>query len=528
MKCFSLALAFSLALGAVGCTKDEPQADLEWPPNATAYFDQYGILHADCATDDDCAMVLGYYHAFDRFVQMDFLRRFVTGRLTDIMDKGLAQAAAGLLVQSRALFSTRDGRPMEEAWLEGASVSTLAQWEAYSAGVNQWIDDVQHGRNGAVFPREFANAPFTYGPEDIPEWTPSDSLAVVLVGLNNATNSEAREVSAGAAREAIADDDRFFDLWATRPLESSILPPGWTPPPSSSKQAAAAEGQPRPIALNASRALRRLEARFEQAEELRRFALGADLSGGSNNWVIAPARSVTGNALLAGDPHVPMSQPVQLYLAHLDAKTHGTGELHAAGLTVAGSPGVGLGQNEKIAWQVTNTFFDMSDLYIEELVEDTDGNPTGVMFKGEVVPFTRVPFTVRFHDGTTEEHELLFVPHHGPVREIDMENDVAITLRWTAQDTDGGSLPALDTAESVAEAREVLENVTTLGLNYVVIDTEGNIGWFPYNRVPKRTPGQPISLARHIQCCRSMAAAPRRNAATNGPSTSTTLSFPRL
>ena len=43
---FLIGSALSLALGAVGCTKDEPQADLEWPPDATAYFDEYGILHA--------------------------------------------------------------------------------------------------------------------------------------------------------------------------------------------------------------------------------------------------------------------------------------------------------------------------------------------------------------------------------------------------------------------------------------------------------------------------------------------------
>jgi penicillin amidase len=37
------------------------------------------------------------------------------------------------------------------------------------------------------------------------------------------------------------------------------------------------------------------------------------------------------------------------------------------------------------------------------------------------------------------------------------------------------------------EAQVALENVTTIASNFVVIDTGGNIGWFPYNRVPKRT-----------------------------------------
>ena len=229
-------LICALALGTTACSEsNEQQPDLEWPPNATVYFDEYGILSADCATDEDCAMVIGYYHAAERFVQMDFGRRFATGRLTDIMDKGLAQLVGvpEIAAQNRALFSTRDGEPAEEFLLTQASGKTIAMLEAYSAGVNQWIDDVRNGRNDAVFPREFEGFPFTYGPQDVPEWTPSDSVAAVMASVSAQTRfTEPFEAAAGMAREAIEDDDTFFDLWATRPLPSSILPPGWMPPVS--------------------------------------------------------------------------------------------------------------------------------------------------------------------------------------------------------------------------------------------------------------------------------------------------------
>jgi penicillin amidase len=489
-----MGLVCVLALGtvaAVGCsesTQEEP--DLEWPPNATAYFDEYGILNADCATDEDCAMVLGYYHAFDRFVQMDFRRRFATGRLTDIMDKAVAQIfVAETAARNRALFSTRDGEPLEEFVLEQASDKTVAMLEAYSAGVNRWIDDVRHGRNDAVFPREFSQFPFTYAPEDVPEWTPTDSMAAVMAAIDRESNLEYVDVANGAAREAIEDDDRFYDLWATRPLESSILPPGWTPPEPESKRVTALQQQSWRSALNAGPALRHLQARLEQEGELERSILGAASQGGSNNWVIAPSKSMTGNALLAQDGHLAMRQPTELYFAHLDARTNGRGQLHVAGGTSAALPSVIIGHNENIAWASTRTFLDLNDVYVEQLVKDTDGNPMGVMFQGEVVPFTRVPFTMRFNDGSSEEVELLFVPHHGPVREIDVGNNVALTLRWTGNDmdTDIEYLGALSAAASVTEARAALENITTRGGNFVVVDTEGNVGWFPYNRVPKRT-----------------------------------------
>ena len=153
---FALTCAFALCLTPIfGCSESQQQElDLEWPPNATAYFDEYGILHADCAFDEDCAMVLGYYHAADRFVQMDLARRFGRGQIAEILDPAIARAF-GLVeddVSNRALFSTRDGVPGEQALLEQASPKVLAMLEAYSAGVNQWIQDLRNGENGAVFP----------------------------------------------------------------------------------------------------------------------------------------------------------------------------------------------------------------------------------------------------------------------------------------------------------------------------------------------------------------------------------------
>ncbi len=499
-SCF---VAFTLL--AAGCGDDQGSdsgtggttGDLEWPPDATAYFDEYDILNADCATDEDCAMVLGYYHAKERFVQMDIRRRFSTGRLADILPKGLAELldVPGVAADTRALFSTREGQPGEEFLLEQASPKTRALLEAYSAGVNQWIEEARSG--DAPFPRELSNPPLDYGPDRVPEWTPEDSIATVLALVENLTNDEGSQVDAGLARAAINDDNKFSDLWSRRPLkESSILAPGWQPP---APQAALA---PKRAAPNARwrpalrerflPALEKLRSKLAASRELRHLLFGSGQLGvevGSNNWVVAPERTVDGNALLSNDPHLGMSQPATWYLAHLDGTTNGSGEIHTAGTTFAGLPWVIVGQNESIAWGLTTTVFDFSDVYVEELVTDGGGSPTGVMFQGREVPFTRVSFPVSFNDGSTEERELLFVPHHGAVREIDVDNGTAVTLRWTGNDTDTdiNFLTELATATNVAEARVALENITTIGQNVVVIDLEGNIGWFPYNRLPRRT-----------------------------------------
>ena len=83
-----------------------------WPPTATVYFDEFGVMAADCQTDADCYKVLGYYHAAERFVQMDFYRRNTTGRLTPILNKVVAESfgVAQVDADTRQLYSTIDRR----------------------------------------------------------------------------------------------------------------------------------------------------------------------------------------------------------------------------------------------------------------------------------------------------------------------------------------------------------------------------------------------------------------------------------
>jgi len=472
-----------------------------WPPDAKVYFDEHGIFHADCATDEDCVMALGYFHARDRFVQMDLQRRLSTGQLASVVNKpvvesqGLLEPLIRTATQSRALYSTRDGRPAEDALVEGADATTLRVFEAYAVGVNQWLDDVRNDRNGAVWPAEFGSIVLDYDPEDAPDWTPADSFATVLTLVGSLTNDENSQLEAEEARQQINNNDRYLDLWSLEPIKKSpVLEEGTYPPQLASASPKKKEkSSPRPIYARAKRAIARQRLFLEQTKLIRQLFPGSETVGsdiGSNNWVLGGSKTANGNTFLSNDPHLGFSQPAVWYIAHLDSKTNGSGTLHTAGVTLAGIPTPVIGQNENIAWGATNTGLDFTDVYIEELVKDGNGNPTGVRYKGEDVDFVRVDFTLEFSDGSSETRELLFVPHHGPVRgELDADNGVALTLRWTGHDmeTDANYLLGMATATTVQEARSALESVTSLGQNWVVIDNQGNFGWFPYNRIPKRT-----------------------------------------
>ncbi len=493
-------LVLVLMVGGFGCSSSDSSgtggATVEgWPPNATVHFDEFGVLASDCATDADCAKVLGYYHAFERFVQMDFYRRNTTGRITSLLPKATAGVfgVPDIDATNRQLFSTRDGEPIEDFFLAQLSPELVGLLEAYSVGVNQWILDVQTGANGAKFPREFQSTLLDYRPEDIPAWTPKDSLSSAMNLFDQLTNDEGGITGLGVVRERIGNDLLFSDLYARRPIkESSILDPGTFPPPSAALTTP--KSAPRSAtssALDAGPALRSLQAKLEKRELLGPVFGRGDIAEaiGSNNWVVNASNTIAGNALLSNDPHLGLANPPVWYTVLLDSKTNGTGTIRAAGHTFAGVPIILVGQNEDLAWGVTTTTMAASEVYIEELVVDGEGAPTGVVFEGQDVDFVRKTFTVEFSDGTTEDRELLFVPHHGPVRDIDVEEGVALTLKWTGQDvsTDADAFFNLSRSTDLDEARDVLRGITTAGQNFVVADRNGDIGWFPYNRLPKRT-----------------------------------------
>ena len=88
----------------------------------TASFDALGVLHLLCATDEDCAAGLGYFHARDRFEQMDLRRRVTTGRVSQLV----GAAAIEVDKRNRVTFMTRDGRYLEDAILANASPKSVA------------------------------------------------------------------------------------------------------------------------------------------------------------------------------------------------------------------------------------------------------------------------------------------------------------------------------------------------------------------------------------------------------------------
>lgn len=93
---------------------------------------------------------------------------------------------------------------------------------------------------------------------------------------------------------------------------------------------------------------------------------GGDYSGlGSNNWTIGPSQSASGSALLASDPHVYFTLPMDWY----EYRLVGAG-YDVYGLAYPGQPGIMFGRNKQVAWGVTNNICLQRDLYEETIYPD--------------------------------------------------------------------------------------------------------------------------------------------------------------
>lgn len=462
-----------------GC--GEPKGEVLIPgleKNVTARFDELGMLHLECRSDRDCAAALGYFHARDRFWQMDVRRRFATGRLSSMVGElVLDQSDVG----TRQLFSDREGNFAEEKLMEFADEETRALMEAYAEGVNAWLDDMREGRNGAKLPRQYSDA--LIADATIPPWQPSDSFATVLALINDLTNDSAAEISRGRAYAILADTPEIYeDFYGVKPLSDATVIDDYQCPDLSRAARRTRRDVPSPInqgtlplldeALETARSFSLLRPELE---------LGPEVMG-SNNWAVARDLAAGDVAYLSNDPHLGHTQPATWYMAHLDASKGDGAKI--AGQTFAGLPWVIIGQNEHIAWGATTTYFDFTDVYIEELSSDGEG----VMFKGEKVPFITKEIEFTIAGGETRTRTLQWVPHHGPVLSIDRDAGQAVTFRWTAHElsSDANVLTKLAKATTTEEAREALSGFTTIGQNWVVADREGTIGWFPYNRLPLR------------------------------------------
>ncbi len=413
--------------------------------------DSAAVPHVMALSDRDAFFGLGYVHAQDRLWQMTLLRRTVQGRLSEIFGTRT--------VETDTLLRRLDLYPLAVQSVQHQDARTLDALEAYAAGVNARIDEINAQSLGRGAPEFFLfSAP-------ISPWRPADSIAIAKLMALQLSGHLTDEVLRARVSLLMPDAARLADILpdmpgtgiAALPDYASLVPgplPAYTP---SQTRHAFLDPAPR-----------------------------RGLAGASNAWAAAPARSAGGGTLLANDPHLGFSAPAIWYLARLQLQSGGV-----IGATIPGIPAIMAGRSERIAWGLTSSYLDDQDLFIEELNPD---NREQYRTPDGLKPFRTRKSIIEIKDSTPVTLTLRWT-ENGPVLPRALYNLEAITppghvvaLSWTAlsaRDTTLSAAIGVMMAGSVDAALDAASAYVAPSQNLTVIDAE-NIALKTIGAMPRR------------------------------------------
>ena len=116
------------------------------------------VPHIFGATEADVFFALGFAHAQDRLWQMTMLRRTAQGKLSEIF--GMRTLKIDEMLRRLDLYT------LAQSSVTAQDAPTITALEAYSAGVNAWITQVNVGARGRGAPE------FFFFSNEIAAWQP--------------------------------------------------------------------------------------------------------------------------------------------------------------------------------------------------------------------------------------------------------------------------------------------------------------------------------------------------------------------
>lgn len=430
------------------------------------YRDEWGIPHLYAQNEHDLFFAQGYVHAQDRFWQMEFWRHIGQGRISEIAGEATVESDKFI----RTIGWYRMGQ-QTLAYMEEEAPEYMAIMEAYSAGVNAYID-----ANRDALSLNYTALGLVNEPWEIEPWTPYNTLtwgAVMAHDLSGNWEDELRRA-------------RLIDELGEATVASLLRPyphaerPVIVPAEAMDNELPEAETIANPIAAVD---WGRVSTNIIGAVPENGFALGGWDVVGSNSWVVSGDQTDTGMPLLANDTHLGIQMPSIWYEIGLHAPGW-----EVAGFSFAGVPGVIIGHNDRIAWGFTSVGPDVQDLYIERI---NPSNPLQYEFMGE---WEDIEVTEEIIKVNGSEEVLLEVrqTRHGPIinEVVDGQSDV-LAIKWTAHEPARVflSIVLLNQAQDYDDFREALRFFDVPAQNVIYADVEGNIAYQMTGQIPIRQNG---------------------------------------
>lgn len=410
-----------------------------------------GVPTIDAGNLDDLFFAQGFVTAQDRLWQMDMMRRYGAGELSEILGEDTLkldreQRILGLRAAARKSMQMADPRDQEF-------------FADYARGVNAYI-----AAHAGRLPVEFRL--LHYAPK---LWQPEDSIVIANQMVKNLNYHYFYDALAREKILAKLGPELTADLYVNR---------SWHDRP------------PTVMREDLSQPAKESDDEDDDTDEESRdnvvtksclpSGLEQDLPvDGSNNWVVSGAHTVTGKPLLSNDMHLGHQMPNLWYEAHLHA-----GNFNVVGVTLPGMPYVVVGHNQRIAWGFTNVGPAVTDVYIENFnAQGEYQTPTGWMRPEHRIETIRV----KGHPDVSVDVTLT---RHGPIiTELVPGETRQLALRWTLYD--GLHMPFFDadSAQNWQGFRHAFAQLEAPGQNVVYADVDGNIGYQATGKVPIRAAG---------------------------------------
>lgn len=199
---------------------------------------------------------------------------------------------------------------------------------------------------------------------------------------------------------------------------------------------------------------------------------------GSNGFAFAPSVTASGNSILYINPHVTFYFRPEVHMVSEEG-------LNAYGAVTWGQFFVYQGFNENCGWMHTSSSADVSDAYVERILEEN--NERYYIYNNEKKKLKRKRIEIKYQ---TEKEEKIrgfdtWHTHHGPI--MARGTDGFISVKANNRDMNGLIQSWMRTkAVGFESFRETMQMRANMSNNTVYADSKGNIAYWHGNFMPRR------------------------------------------
>ncbi|MBX0292997.1 penicillin acylase family protein [Hymenobacter sp. HSC-4F20] len=409
---------------------------------AQVYVDTLAIPHIFGKDAPAVAYALGYMHAKERYFQMELLSHVVSGRLAEMV----GESGLGSDREWKPFEFERKGELILDS-LRAADPALHAYLSAYSQGVNAYLGQEAPAQRDPMY-LLFGRSPQAWKPyySFLLQWY----VAAQLSYYDDYIDKQ-------ELLDKLPEQVRRM-LYPDYPTNHDLIVPASAGPARA----------PQPAAGNAVVAV----FRPQQANTFATRPTTKSL--GSNNWVVGPQRTASGNVLLCNDPHLVLTSPNIFYEVQLQCPS-----FHLYGYTIPGIPMVLTGHSNRIAWGVTNGSWDVTEQYVLRL---NPQDSTAYWLDGRWQQMQTKDYRLQVKDGADEVERVEYSVFGRVVR----KGPLVYALRWHPQYGTQAvqALWRVMQATNWQEFRTALRHYDYPSQNFVYGDVDGNIGEISAGRMP--------------------------------------------